>query len=157
MATVAAIAGVVGAVAGIAGAVQQRSAAKKVAREQKKQNALNNRMQLVSRRRDIRRAIALNRVQQAQVEQGGINAGVQGSSIVSGVTGALTTDLATSVGASNTQTGASQGIANSQARMSDAQVDAQGNVLTDISNFAGNFTDAGMNEVYKSELTGLFS
>ncbi|AUR83386.1 coil containing protein [Vibrio phage 1.139.A._10N.261.48.C6] len=157
MATVAAIAGVIGAVTGVVGAVQQRKAAKKATAEQKRQNALNNRVQEVNQRRDIRRSIAASRAQQAQLEQGGIDFGVQGSSIVAGAQGAAQTDLATSIGSGFANQGASAGFAASRNRQADAMLDVQNNIYTDVSNFAGNFTHAGVNEVYKSELTGLFS
>jgi hypothetical protein len=145
MATVAAVAGVVSAVAGVAGAVSSSRASKKAEKEQRKQNAIRNRQAQLNNQREIRRSIAQGRVQVAQLEQSGINQGAQGSSIVSGASGAVWTDTATAVGNAKMNMGANAGVAMSSMRQSGYMADVQSNAFHTIKAGASVFGDAETN------------
>lgn len=95
----AVVLGVIAAGAAIFGAVQQR----KVAKEQRRQNRVSNRIAANKRMRDIRRSIALARVRRAELQSQGFQLGVAGGSAVAGAVGALTTDVSTAIGASQQQ------------------------------------------------------
>lgn len=103
MATVAAIATVVSAVAGIGSAVVQRKQQKKVAKEQRRQNMLANKQAARDRARNIRQAVAQQRVVTAEAQQAGFQFGVPGSSAVQGAVQGGQTDLAGNIAASNQQ------------------------------------------------------
>jgi Flp pilus assembly protein TadB len=151
MATVAAIAGVVTAVAAVAGTIEQRKQNRQINRERRLQASLSNRQQQVSRQRRRRQIIAQQRVQAAQIEQAGIREGITGSSIVAGTTGAIRTDVATSIGAGATQLAAQRGIAESQGREGDIR--AGGNIFQDISRAAAPLSD----KQFTSSVQNLFS
>lgn len=120
-AVVAAVAGVIGAGAAVVNTIQQRKSAKRAAAEQRKQRDIQNRQQSIERQRQIRQAIAAQRVQVARQAQGGI----LGSSATSGQISAFGADLAGSMGAANTQMAAQYGISQSQNREAGYAMTAQ--------------------------------
>lgn len=91
--------GVISVVLAGVSAVQQRKAAK----TQRKQNEVSNRIAANQRVRSIKRSIAAGRVRRGELLAGGFAGGVAGSSAVAGQAGALATDQATAIGASNQQ------------------------------------------------------
>ena len=90
---------IVSAVVGVASVVQQR----KIGKEQRRQNRVANKIAAQRRTRDIRRAIAANRIQQGQAQALGFQLGVGGGTAVQGATQGLQGDLASSIGFSNLQ------------------------------------------------------
>ena len=98
-------------------AVQQR----KIGKEQRKQNKLTNKIAAITRRRNVKRSIAANRVQVGLQQSLGFQLGVSGSTAVQGSTSGLISDTASAVGASNLQFEGQQAISQSQDRISRLQ------------------------------------
>lgn len=143
MATVAVVAAVVSAVAGIGSAVVQRKQQKKVAKEQKRQNMLVNKQQARDRARNIRQAVAQQRVVSAEAQQAGFQFGVAGSSSVQGAVQGGQTDLAGNVGASNQQFSIQSLIGESQDKI--AGIRSQFNPFAATQAVAGVFSNAQTN------------
>ncbi len=91
--------GVVSVVLAGVSAVQQRKAAK----TQRKQNEVSNRIAANQRIRSVKRSIAAGRVRRGEIIAAGFRGGVAGGSAVAGATGALASDQASAIGASNQQ------------------------------------------------------
>jgi hypothetical protein len=100
-----------------ASVVQKR----KINKEQKKQNKLHNKIEAIKRRRGIKKQIAASRIQIAQQQSMGFNLGVSGSSSVAGAAAGVTSDTATSIGASNLQFTGQEFNAGFANNISDAQ------------------------------------
>lgn len=94
-------------VSAVASNVQQNAAT----RAEKRRNRVANRLAAVKRTRDTRRLLAQSRIQRAEVQQAGFNLGVSGGSAVQGAVGGITSDTASSVGASNRQFTGQQALA----------------------------------------------
>ena len=75
----------------------------KIAKAQKKQNILSNKIAAISRRRNVKRSIASSRIQIAQQQSLGFELGVSGGSAVQGGVAGITSDTASTIGASNLQ------------------------------------------------------
>ena len=108
---------VITAVGAVAGAVQQR----KISKEQRKQNKIQNRLAAISRQRNVKRAIAERRVRTAEFESAGFQLGVGGGTAVQGAVAGTTSDTASAIGASNQQFTGQQAIASIADRISSLQ------------------------------------
>lgn len=91
--------GIIAAVGAVFGAVE----AHKQTQAQKRQNKITNRIAATKRARDIKRAVALNRIKAGELQAAGFQFGVAGSTQVSGAVGSLRSDQASAIGASNQQ------------------------------------------------------
>ena len=114
MATALAVVSIIGAVAGV---VQQ----KKISKEQKKQNKLNNKVAAIERTRNVKRSIAASRIQVATQQAAGFQLGVSGGTAVQGAGAGVLSDTASTIGQSNLQSVGQGFIAASQDRVSTAQ------------------------------------
>ncbi len=90
---------VVSVVAGVFSGVKQN----KIAKAQKKQNRLTNKIAAITRRRNVKRQIAASRIQIAEQQSVGFQLGVSGSTAVQGAVSGIVGDTATSIGQSNLQ------------------------------------------------------
>lgn len=143
MATVAGIAAVISAVAAIGSAVVQRKQQKKVAKEQKRQNMLVNKQASRDRARNIRQAVAQQRVVSAEAEQAGFQFGVPGSTSVQTSVGGGRTDVAGAIGESGQQFSIQSLIGESQDRI--AGIRSQFNPFAATQAVAGVFSNAQTN------------
>lgn len=137
---------------------EMRRAAESAQEEERKQRAIANRQAAIERRRQIRMSIAQARVTRAQrINQ---SFGVGGSA-TAGSTSAVSTDVATTIGAANTQQAAQTGIAASQDRQAQALQAFQnaqgGNAWSDISQLSGAFGSAFTSFGGGNPFSGLFS
>lgn len=122
------------AAAAVGSAVKQR----KISKEQKKQNKIQNRMAALARRRNIRKLIAQSRISRANAQSVGFQLGVGGSTAVEGATAGITSDTASSVGASNQQFTGQQAISSITDRISSLQSASAG--FQAVGALAGQFT-----------------
>ncbi len=106
---------VISAASAIFSGVQQR----KISKEQKKQNKLSNKIAAITRRRGVRKQIAASRIQVAQAQSAGFQLGVSGGTAVEGAVAGITSDTASSIGASNLQAVGQGFIADIQDTISD--------------------------------------
>lgn len=152
---------VVGAVVGgIAGdqaekADEKREAAQaRAVEDARRARAINNAQQALDRNRQVRQAIAQQRVLQAQIIQR-----AQGGGGPQGVGQSLTGDLATSIGAANTQEGAAWGISQAQdsysrnmmTAQSSNQYDVNAATISTLGNVAGSAYQQGyFNNLFNS-------
>lgn len=146
---VAAIGTAVAGGAELVATIQQGRAQRDASREQRRQNAISNRLQRVSRVRNIRRSIAASRIRRAEVQASGFEFGVAGGTAAQGAAFGVTGDLASSIGAANIQLTGQQTLAESQDRVSGFQQRAA--TFGSIANLASQF---GPQEV--SAITSLF-
>lgn len=147
MGAVAGVVSIVSAVAGLIGQKKQKAQAKRAAKEERKQRDLANRQQAIERQRNIRRAVAQQRVLRAQVMNANLSQGMSNSSAL-GQMSAISGDLASSIGSSNTQFATASGIAASQNRQAGYLQAAQGNFFTDIAQFGQVFTNPSTNRAF---------
>lgn len=126
---------VVTAVAGVASVVSGRKAAK----AQRKQNKVANRIAANKRVRSIKKSIAARRVRQGQIDSAGFQLGVQGGSAVQGASAGLSSDSASSIGASNQQFTGQQAISNLSNTISGHQQDVS--TFSGIAGLAAPFTN----------------
>jgi len=134
MATVLGIVSVV--LAGVS-VVQQRKAAK----VQRKQNEVSNRIAANVRMRSVKRSIAAGRVRRGQIEAAGFAQGVSGGSAVAGATGALASDQASAVAASNQQFTGQLALTALSNRISSLQSSAA--TASALGSIAGSFAGGG--------------
>lgn len=134
--TLAGYAAIVAAGATVVGAVNTS----KARREQRRQNAIANRIAANKRMRDIKRAIALSRVRRAELQSQGFQLGVAGGTAVSGSVAAVTSDVAGSIAASNQQFTGQQALTAVSDRISALQSNAA--TAGAIGAIAGQFTGA---------------
>ena len=99
--TTAVIASVSAVSSGVAGALSASAANK----AQRKAGKLERAQAQINQNREIRRAIAAKRLQQAELLQGAEALGTRTNSAVSGAVGSLSTQTAANIGFSNTQFG----------------------------------------------------
>jgi len=90
---------VVAAIGAVVGAVETRKGRK----AQKRQTLLANKVSAITRQRDVKRAIATQRVQVAEQQAIGFQLGVAGSSAVAGAGAGVISDTASSIAQSNLQ------------------------------------------------------
>lgn len=119
--------------AAIFGAVQQRKAAK----AQRKQARVSNRIQQNKRMRDIRKAIALQRVRRAEIQSAGFQLGVAGGSAVAGSVGSLGSNLGSTIGAAGQQFTGQQAITSISNQISGLQQSAA--IAGAVGSIAGGF------------------
>jgi hypothetical protein len=122
---------IVSVVSGIFGGIKQS----KIAKAQKKQNRLTNKIAAITRRRNVKRQIAASRIQVAQQQSAGFELGVSGSTSVAGAVSGIVGDTASSVGASNLQATGQGFIAGLQDNISSLQ--GQAGLFSTISSIAG--------------------
>jgi hypothetical protein len=138
---------VISAASAIFSGVQQR----KISKQQKKQNRLTNKIAAITRRRNIKKQIAASRIQIAQQQAAGFTLGVSGSTSVAGAVAGVTSDTASTIGASNLQSVGQGFIAGFQDNISDLS----GSI--GISNAIGGLAGAiGANEKAVAGLEDLF-
>lgn len=128
MATAALVISFVGAVGGF---VQAR----KMAKAQKKQNKITNKVAAIARQRSIKQSIAARRIAVAQQQSIGFNLGVSGGTAVAGGVAGITSDTASAIGASNLQFTGQQFVSGLQDDISGFQQNA--NAFGAVSRFAG--------------------
>lgn len=109
--------GVISVVAGVVGAVKQN----KIAKAQKRQNRITNKIAAIGRQRNVRRQIAASRVQAAQQQSAGFSLGVSGGTAVQGGVAGIQSDTASSIGFSNLQAEGQGFIAGLQDNISSLQ------------------------------------
>lgn len=114
--------------------VQQRKAAK----VQRRQNEVSNRIAANVRMRSVKRSIAAGRVRRGQIQAAGFAQGVAGSSAVAGATGALASDQASAIGASNQQFTGQQVLTGLSNRISSLQSSAA--TASALGSIAGGFS-----------------
>ena len=124
---------VVTAIAAVGGAIQQR----KISKAQKKQNKIQNRIAAITRRRNVKRAIAASRIQVAEQQAVGFQLGVAGGTAVEGAVAGRRTDIATAIQQSNIQFTGQEAIADLADRISGFQ--SVGATFGAIQNIAGSF------------------
>jgi len=90
---------VISIVSTVVGAVKQN----KIAKAQRKQNKIRNKIASIGRRRNVKKQIAASRVRAAQAQSAGFSLGVGGSTAVAGAVAGVQSDTASSVGFSNLQ------------------------------------------------------
>lgn len=133
--------GPVGAVVGFvggfaAGAAQEKreEAAQRSLQEQRRANAINNAQQNIARQRQIRQALAEERVRRAQLISAGFSGGPEG--IGQNITG----DVGSAIGAARTQQAAAFGISRATDRAASFNREAQStNSFDTIASIAGLF------------------
>ena len=123
--------GVVSLIAGVYSGVKQN----KIAKAQKRQNRLTNKISAITRRRNVKRSIATSRIQIAQQQAMGFNLGVSGGTAVQGAVSGIVGDTVSSIGASNLQATGSGFIADIQNNIS--SLSGQVGTLGAISSIAG--------------------
>lgn len=133
---------IISAVSAGASAVQQRKAAK----AQRKQNEVSNRIQANVRMRSVKRSIAAGRVRRGQIQAAGFAQGVAGSSAVAGATGALASDQASAIGASNQQFTGQQALTSLSNTISGFQSSAK--TFSAVSSIAGGFANPQVQETF---------
>ncbi len=122
---------VLSAVSAVGSAIQQR----KISREQRKQNKIQNRIAAVQRRRSIRRSIAESRIRTAEIQSAGFQLGVAGGTAVQGAAQGIQGDIASTIGAANLQFVGQEIAARSADRISGLQQSAA--TFGAVSNLAG--------------------
>ncbi len=114
------------------GSVLQR---RKISREQRKQNEVQNRIAAISRSRDIRRSIAASRIRTAEAQSMGFQLGVAGGTAQLGAEAGILSDTASGIGAANLQFTGQEALVASQNRISGLQSSAQS--LSSLSSLTG--------------------
>lgn len=105
---------VISVVSAVVGAVKQN----KIAKAQRKQNKIANKVAAITRRRGVKRQIAASRVRAAQAQAAGFSLGVGGSTAVQGAVAGVRSDTASTVGFSNLQSAGQGHIADLQNNIS---------------------------------------
>ena len=173
MAAVAAVATVLSAVTGYAGAKKQQRQAQanynaanaerqKAQAIQEQEAEIQQRQQAIQRQREIRMAIAQQRVQQAIALQSGY---VSGSSANQGAASSIGTDQASAIGASGTGIAAATQLSNLQTQFNTATSNMQfyankpvgSNAYTDMSQLFGVFGNAQTLTNLKTGATSLYN
>ena len=127
-------AGVITAIAAVGSFVKQR----KISKEQRKQNKIQNRIAAITRRRNIRRTIAQSRIRNAELQSVGFQLGVGGGTAVAGAVAGTTSDTAGTIGQSNLQFTGQQAISSISDRISSLQSGAA--AFNAVGQIAGQFS-----------------
>lgn len=98
---------VIQGISAVAGLLKQ----KKISKVQRKQNEIQNRVQAIQRRRNVRRSIAERRIRTAEITSAGFQLGVAGGTAQLGAQAGLASDTASTIGASNLQFTGQQAVA----------------------------------------------
>lgn len=124
----------------------------KIAKAQKRQNRLTNKIAAIGRRRGVKRQIAASRIQVAQTQAAGFQLGVSGSTAVQGAVSGIIQDTASSIGASNLQA-TGQGFI---ARLSDqiSGLQQQIGISNTISSIAGGIASSEQSVAGLEDLFG---
>lgn len=131
---VGAVVGAVGAFAADRANRKREQAANRSLAEQRRANAINNAQQNLQRQRQVRQALAEQRVRRAQLISQAFSGGPEG------IGGNITGDTGSAIGAANTQGGAAFGISQAQDRAASFNRQAQStNTFDTISSIAGLF------------------
>ena len=138
----------VSAAGAVAGAVQQRRAG----RLQRKQNKISNKIAAIQRQRSIKQSIAQRRIAVAQQQSLGFQLGVSGGTAVQGGVAGLTSDTASSIGASNLQFQGQQFISSLSDDISRARSSA--NTFGSVSQFAGGLANSPQAQAALTSLVG---
>lgn len=153
MGIVAAVATVVSAVAGVGSAIASNRRQRKIAREQRRQNEIRNRLARQQQARNIRRQLAASRVRAAEAQQAGFAFGVPGSTSQQQAVGAQATDFASSVGAAQQQLGVQELVAESQNRIS--SIASERDPFAVVGAAAGALSNAQANRAFASGFQSL--
>jgi hypothetical protein len=135
MVTAAAVATIIGAGAAVVGGIQSYRAGK----EQRRQNAVSNRISATRRIRSIRAAIARGRVQRAEQQASGFSLGVGGGTAVAGGVAGTNAAVNSAITGSNQQFSGQQVIASSNNSISGFQSSAS--LAGAVGGIAGQFAD----------------
>ena len=144
---------VVGAVGGLAQNAandrRERAASRSLA-EQRRANAINNAQQNLARQRQIRQAIAEQRVRRAQIEATAFSGGPEGAGQ------SITGDTGSAIGAANTQAGAAFGISQATDRASSLNRQAQSTNIFDTISGITSVVNRGIQLNEQGAFEGLF-